>query len=158
MTPRNFSLVILPLSMLLATACGSPGTPADGGAGGSPDGGGVLAGGDGGSNAYVTPDPVPPVQIVAVWNPDPPRTGRNTLTLTLADSNGYGVTGAAIAITTVMTAMGHGSSERPVVTDNQDGTYTATPMTFQMAGGWKVTVKATAGTASASTTLSLTVR
>lgn len=74
--------------------------------------------------------------------PDPPAMGKHTLTIQVTDEAAQPVTGAAVTVHATMPAMGHGSTEEPVVTDKGAGKYEATPLTFQMPGTWRVTVKA----------------
>ena len=77
--------------------------------------------------------------------PDPPVVGKNTLTIQVTDAASLPVAGVTVTVDATMPAMGHGSNDVPVVTDKGGGTYEATPLTFQMAGSWQVTVKATNG-------------
>jgi len=83
--------------------------------------------------------------IEAHVEPDPPRVGTNTLHLTIHDADGAPVTGAAVSVEALMPAHGHGSTEKPVITEQGGGAYTAAPLTLQMPGRWEVTIRATAG-------------
>lgn len=68
--------------------------------------------------------------------------GQNTLEITVTDASGAAVADAVVVVDPQMPMMGHGSSEDPVVTNNGDGSYTAFPVTFTMAGEWEVTITA----------------
>jgi len=106
---------------------------------------------DGGEESIptTTSDPTIPMTAKAIYDPAPPKVGRNTMKITLTDANGYGVTGASITLKILMVSMGHGTNEVPKITDNGDGSYKAYPVKFTMPGGWRVTVTAKAGEATA---------
>lgn len=72
-----------------------------------------------------------------------PKVGQNTLELTLRDDEGEPVSGATLTVHPFMSAHGHGSSETPQITDHDDGSYTAAPITLTMPGAWEVTISAT---------------
>lgn len=84
--------------------------------------------------------------------------GQNALLITLTDADGMPVSDATIVVDPQMPAMGHGSSEDPVVTNNGDGTYRAFPVTFTMGGPWEVTVTATSGDHTAELVLNYNVQ
>ncbi|WP_373044348.1 FixH family protein [Vulgatibacter sp.] len=87
------------------------------------------------------------LQIETHVDPDPPAVGQNTLHVQVSDAAGAPVSGAVVRVVPFMPAHNHGSSETPVVTDNGDGSYTATPVTLTMPGTWEVTITAKAGDA-----------
>lgn len=77
--------------------------------------------------------------IRVAFNPDPPRLGTQTLTITLKEG-GTAVRGAEVTVATVMPAM---AMSGPAVTasDNGDGTYTA-HLSLQYATRWVFDVTA----------------
>ncbi|MEW5854043.1 MAG: FixH family protein [Myxococcota bacterium] len=77
-----------------------------------------------------------------------PQQGANTFHLDLATTSGDAVAGAAISVSVVMPAMGHGSSHQPSVVDEGAGRYAIGNVVFTMAGTWEVTLEATAGASS----------
>ncbi|MCB9740753.1 MAG: FixH family protein [Deltaproteobacteria bacterium] len=85
------------------------------------------------------------------------KVGKNTMTVTVKDSAGAAVSGAAVTVDPQMPMMGHGSIDTPVVTDNGDGTYKADPVTLQMSGKWVITVKASKGSGSGEATVDQTL-
>ncbi len=91
------------------------------------------------------------------WDPAPPTTGQNRLTITVTHTDGSPAPGASLTVDPQMPAMGHGSSETPVITEVEPGVYEAFPVTFQMPGEWTLSVTATHGTMSGSTTASMNV-
>jgi len=96
--------------------------------------------------------------VTAMITPDPPTTGQNALMLHVHDDTGAPVPGATITVDPQMPMHGHGSTETAVVTDDGDGVYTASPVTFQMPGAWKVTIDVTAGALSGQLVLDYTVQ
>ncbi len=96
--------------------------------------------------------------VTSTFTPDPPVSGQNAMTVTVADANGAAVTGCVVVVDPQMPMHGHGSSETAVLTDNGDGTYEATPVTFQMPGAWVVTVTATKGEATGTQKLDVTIQ
>ncbi|MEZ4269714.1 MAG: FixH family protein [Myxococcota bacterium] len=91
------------------------------------------------------------------WDPAPPTTGQNRLTITVTHADGSPAPGATLTVDPQMPAMGHGSSETPVITEVDPGVYEAFPVTFQMPGEWTLSVTATHGTMSGSASASLNV-
>ena len=90
---------------------------------------------DGGSfvATYVTdPDPIPSDDYFSV-----------TLSALAADGT-TALTAASVEINAEMTAHGHGMNVTPEVTDNGDGTFTATPFLFHMSGHWTILFAITA--------------
>jgi hypothetical protein len=85
------------------------------------------------------------LDVTAAFDQGPPRAGRNTLVVHVADARGEPVGDAVVTVDPQMPAHGHGSTEDPVVEVGTAGRYVAYPVTFQMAGTWLVTVTATAG-------------
>lgn len=85
------------------------------------------------------------------------KVGKNTMTVTVKDAAGAAVAGATVTVDPQMPAMGHGSIDTPVVTDNGDGTYKADPVTLQMSGKWTITIKASKGNGSGETTVDQTL-
>ncbi len=71
--------------------------------------------------------------------------GQNTIEIDVTDEAGDPVTDATVTVDPQMPSMGHGSSEVPVVTSNEDGSYSAFPVTLQMGGEWVVTISAVRG-------------
>ena len=84
--------------------------------------------------------------VATAFSPDPPKEGRETLTITLTDPSGAPLKGADVRIATAMPSM---SMTGPTVsaTDNGDGTYTA-QMGLQYATSWTFTITAKNGTKS----------
>jgi YtkA-like len=78
--------------------------------------------------------------------PDPlPFSENFDLLLTLTDSAGGAVAGAeTVLANATMPSHGHGMNVEPVATENEDGTWTASPFKFHMAGMWEITVDVTA--------------
>lgn len=105
--------------------------------------GGADGGSDGGTDAGLSA-PTNPVSVTVALAMNPARLGRNTATVTLAGANGVPVDNATLQVDVYMPAMGHGSTEVPVVTNNGGGRYTVSKVTFTMQGTWRVTVTATA--------------
>ncbi|MHB8434222.1 MAG: FixH family protein [Candidatus Tyrphobacter sp.] len=79
--------------------------------------------------------------IRVAFNPDPPRLGTQTLTVTLKEGD-TPVKGAEVSVATVMPAM---AMSGPAVTasDNGDGTYTA-HLSLQYATRWVFDITASA--------------
>ncbi len=102
-------------------------------------------------------DPTNPLALTATIAPNPPQVGRNTLSVTIKGANGVPVTGATLKVKVFSPAMGHGSSETPVVTESGNGVYTVTRVTFTMVGQWQVTLDATKGALSGTKVLDYTV-
>ncbi len=89
--------------------------------------------GSGPATVTLTPDPHPPVANRAV-----------TLRIRLVDGSGRGVPGATVNVSARHVEMAHGSLNARA-TDAGNGDYIAT-ITPSMAGRWKVSVTAQAGT------------
>ncbi len=85
------------------------------------------------------------LRLTARCEPEPPRVGDNVLHITLRDAEDKGIAGATVTVDPQMPAMGHGSSAKAAVQDQGDGEYLASPVRFQMAGDWQVTVRASVG-------------
>ena len=85
--------------------------------------------------------------LATAFSPDPPKEGRETLTITLTDPSGAPVKGADVTITTAMPSMSM-TGPTASATDNGDGTYTA-QMGLQYATSWTFTITAKNGTKSA---------
>ena len=86
-----------------------------------------------------------PLAVSAAFDPNPPRMGPNTITVSVSD-RGNAVTGAKVTIKTDMPAM---SMPGPTLTaqDNGDGTYSArTNLTDATAWRFRITAKAGANT------------
>ena len=100
--------------------------------------GGLLAMGVMGCGGSTTGDEA--VRVDWTLDPDPPRVGPATFTLTLSDSTGAPITGADVAVEGNMAHAGM----RPVfadATEADSGRYVA-PIEFTMAGDWFMTVDA----------------
>lgn len=97
------------------------------------------------------------LEVAFTIDPDPPVVGKNKLHITVKDADGADVAGAKVTVKLSMPAMGHGSTEDPVVSEVGGGKYDAAPITFQMAGSWLVRVDASHGgaTGTASRTLAI---
>ena len=78
-------------------------------------------------------------------NPGPPIKGENTWMIHVMDMAGAGVPGATVTVTPFMPEHGHGSPIDPVLTDEGDGMYMATPISFSMPGIWENTITANDG-------------
>ena len=85
--------------------------------------------------------------IATAFSPDPPKEGRETLTITLTEPSGAPVKGADVTITTAMPSMSM-TGPTASATDNGDGTYT-TQMGLQYVTIWTFTITAKNGTQSA---------
>ncbi len=79
------------------------------------------------------------LSVTATVNPAAPRTGDNTLDLTILDATGKPVTGLKLTTTVAMTSMDMGTSH-PAVTEKGGGRYTA-KVNFGMDGPWRVVVR-----------------
>ncbi len=117
---------------------------------------GVDAGADAGVDAG-TVAPTNPLELTVAINPDPPRLGRNSLSVSVKGANQVPVTTATLSVNVYMPAMGHGSPETPVVTAQSDGTLRVDKVTFSMQGTWRVTLTATSGALSGTRQLFYTV-
>ena len=69
-------------------------------------------------------------------DPAPPQYGDNTWTLEVKNAAGEPLIGATVTLDPIMVAHGHGPPVNAEVTDNQDGTYVASPVHFNMLGLW----------------------
>ncbi len=85
------------------------------------------------------------------------KVGQNTLMITVKDAASAAVSDATVTIDPQMPAHGHGSSETAVVTDNGDGSYTASPVTLQMSGAWTIGVAASKGADIGTTTFDVSL-
>jgi nitrogen fixation protein FixH len=79
------------------------------------------------------------LSVTATINPAAPRTGDNTLDLTILDGAGKPVTGLKLTTTVAMTSMDMGTTH-PAVTETGSGHYTA-KVNFGMDGPWRVVVR-----------------
>lgn len=71
-------------------------------------------------------------------DPAPPAKGDNTWTLTITE--GSAPAAGTLTVTPFMPDHGHGTPIEVEVTDNGDGTHTATPVNLWMPGLWEVTL------------------
>lgn len=69
-------------------------------------------------------------------DPAPPQYGDNTWTFEVKNASGEPIIGATVTLIITMVKHGHGPPVDPVVTDNGDGTYVASPLNFNMIGFW----------------------
>ncbi|MFT5679145.1 MAG: hypothetical protein ACI8RZ_000049 [Myxococcota bacterium] len=80
--------------------------------------------------------------FMASYTTDPtsiPNDDYFSVTLSAFESDGSTpLTGASVELDAVMTSHGHGMNVTPEVTDNGDGTFTATPLLFHMTGHWTI--------------------
>ncbi|MDQ2680388.1 MAG: FixH family protein [Candidatus Eremiobacteraeota bacterium] len=90
--------------------------------------------------------------VGAVFNPNPPAKGIDTLTVTVKDAAGSVVKGAVVKITSSMPSMSMGGPNM-IASDNGDGTYTAR-LSLQYATDW--TFAATVNSKGKTARLSLT--
>lgn len=104
-----------------------------------------------------TSDTTAALVLTAAFDPAA-AVGQNHLGITLVDGAGAGVAGATVTVEPTMPAMGHGSTETPVVSDDGAGHYTAFPVTLQMAGSWHIVVTATVGAEVATHAFDVTVQ
>jgi len=76
--------------------------------------------------------------VAYTTGPSPiPATDYFSVTLSAFDADGKTiVTDGTMKIDAEMTAHGHGMNVTPEVTDNGDGTFTASPFLFHMSGHW----------------------
>ena len=86
--------------------------------------------------------------FVATYTTDPapiPSDDYFSVTLSALASDGTtALTDAAVELDAEMTGHGHGMNVTPEVTDNGDGTFTATPFLFHMSGHWTIRFAITA--------------
>jgi len=86
--------------------------------------------------------------FVATYTTDPapiPSDDYFSVTLSALASDGTtALTDAAVELDAEMTTHGHGMNVTPEVTDNGDGTFTATPFLFHMSGHWTIRFAITA--------------
>ena len=80
-----------------------------------------------------------PFSVTATLDPAAPRTGDNTLDLTILDADGKPATGLKLTATVAMTSMDMGTTH-PAVTETGHGHYT-TKVVFGMDGPWRVVVR-----------------
>jgi hypothetical protein len=73
--------------------------------------------------------------------PAPPAVGDNEWSVTVADSTGAPVEGAALHFTQLMPDHGHHGVKNPTVEDLGGGKYTLSPVNFNMQGFWINTVE-----------------
>jgi hypothetical protein len=72
--------------------------------------------------------------------PAPPRVGPNSWTLSVTDATHAAMPGAALTVAPFMVDHGHPSPEKPVIKDNGDGSYSVSPVDFNMNGYWEITI------------------
>lgn len=80
-----------------------------------------------------------PLSVTATVNPAAPRTGDNTLDLTITGFDGKPMTGLKLTTSVAMTSMDMGTTH-PTVVDTGGGHYTA-KVNFSMNGPWRVVVR-----------------
>ncbi|MCO4764202.1 MAG: FixH family protein [Myxococcales bacterium] len=97
------------------------------------------------------------LQVTASFDGGDAKIGQNILHITVSDRDGAKLPGAVVTVDPQMPTHGHGSSETPVVKDGGQGAYTASPVTLQMQGHWKITVTATHDTETGATVLDVTL-
>lgn len=85
-----------------------------------------------------------PATVTATLKPSAPKVGDNTLDLLVADASGKPVSGLTLSARVAMTSMDMGTA-KPAVKEMGGGHY-AVPVTFSMAGPWRVTLRAGAKT------------
>ncbi|HYF62455.1 MAG TPA: FixH family protein [Herpetosiphonaceae bacterium] len=78
--------------------------------------------------------------ITLIGQPEPATGKPQKWTVKLADSSGQPVKGADVYLDLIMTSMTMGQN-KPLATDNGDGTYTAEGV-YSMGGAWQVVVHA----------------
>ena len=87
--------------------------------------------------------------FMATYATDPapiPSDDYFSVTLSAFDADGTtALTDAVVEIDAEMTSHGHGMNVTPEVTDNGDGTFTATPFLFHMSGHWTIRFAITQG-------------
>ena len=87
--------------------------------------------------------------FMATYSTDPaPIPSDDYFSVTLAATESDGVTAltdAVVELSAEMTAHGHGMNVTPEVTDNGDGTFTASPFLFHMTGHWTIRFAITSG-------------
>lgn len=87
--------------------------------------------------------------------PSPPARNVNSWTLELSSMSagvvGSSVKGGQLKVTPYMPDHAHGPGTNPVVTDNNDGTYTLGNINLWMPGVWQVTVQAATASGNDST-------
>ena len=148
MSPRVALAAAILASTTIFLACGEEAHPDPVDAGQAPDAAQIVDAGDpgdaGAGDAAVITNVL---KVSASLVPDPPKLGRNTMTLKLMYSNGTPMNSSAdVTVLPTMPTMGNmGSSETPVAEYQGAGTYKIFPVTFQMAGTWKVTIHAVKG-------------
>ena len=96
-----------------------------------------------------------PLNVATAFAPDPPQQGNETITVTVTDSAGTPVKGAAVKIASSMPAMSMGGPTLSA-TDNGDGTYTAHAKL--QATQWKFEVSAASGGKTANQELTVDVK
>jgi hypothetical protein len=140
-------LALLVFLLTLAPACGNSADEI------LPDAGAPEVDAGPGSGTELTN----PLGLTATIAPDPPILGRNAMTVKVLSANGIPVVGCKLTVSVFMPAMGHGSSETPVVTEVGNGEYSVSKVTFTMYGQWRVTLTATRGTLTGTQVLTYTV-
>jgi hypothetical protein len=139
--PSFFAVVLVAVAACSSSSGGAPGVPMTNAAScpnwtqpldayGGPA---VEHEGDAGALRFVLTD----------ITPAPPALGTLTWTLQLRDASGQPVKDATFTtIGTRMPQHTHGSTARPVPTNNGDGTYTIDNLYLYMQGVWQVTLEA----------------
>jgi hypothetical protein len=97
--------------------------------------------------------------VLASAMPAPPSLYSNTWNVSVVDGSGQPVQNASVTtIKLYMPQMRHGSSVRPTITPNGNGTFTIAPLYFQMAGLWQITITAQANSMTDSAMFTFCVR
>ncbi|HUB09665.1 MAG TPA: FixH family protein [Myxococcales bacterium] len=129
--PRSATLLLV---LGAAAACGGTGAAA-------PDAGAT----DGGGCAF----PAQPFQTVSSASGQlsielrscpvqPPTAGENTIEYTITDASGAPQDGLTLGIVPWMPAMDHGTSAKPIITDQGDGVYVVQNVYLFMSGEWQL--------------------
>jgi len=72
------------------------------------------------------------------FSPESPVVGLDAAELTITDASGAVVSGLSVVVVPWMPAHGHGTSTRPMVSEQAPGVYVATPINFFMPGEWEL--------------------
>ena len=97
--------------------------------------------------------------VLASAMPAPPSLYSNTWNVSVVDGSGQPVQNASVTtIKLYMPQMRHGSSVRPTITPNGNGTFTIASLYFQMAGLWQITITAQANSVTDSAMFTFCVR
>ncbi len=80
-------------------------------------------------------------------DPAPPIRGTNTWVVKLTDGGGAPLANEELAVDLFMPDHGHGSSVKPTITSNGDGTYKLESVYLFMPGVWRITISRNADAA-----------